>query len=84
MDKLKRGELKVQFEHKDLKDLEKEIDKGSNRISMGVVIAALIVASAIVLQLNKTKWMAIAGFGIALILSIMLTMDMIREGRVRI
>jgi len=84
LDKLKRGELKVQFEHKDLKDLEKEIDKGSNRISMGVVIAALIVASAIVLQLNKTKWMAIAGFGIALILSIMLTMDMIREGRVRI
>jgi len=84
LDKLKRGELKVQFEHRDLKNLEKEIDRGSNRISMGVVIAALIVASAIVLQINQAKWMAVAGFGIALILSMMLTIDMIKERRVRV
>ncbi len=84
LEKLKRGELKVQFEHRDLKDLEKEIDRGSNRISMGVVIAALIVASAIVLQINKTKWMAVLGFAIALILSMMLTLNMIKERRLRV
>lgn len=84
LERLKRGELKVQFEHKDLRELEKELDRSSNRVSMGVVISALIIASAIVLQISGGKWLAILGFGIALLLSMMLTISILKEGRIKI
>ena len=80
--RLKRGELGVHFERKDLVQLEREIDKSSNRISMGVIISALIVASAIVLQVRNGKWLAIIGFVIAIFLTINLLISVIKERRV--
>jgi len=80
--KLKMGELGVHFERKDLVQLEKEIDKSSNRVSLGVIIAALIVASALVLQVNNGKWLAVAGFLIAIFLTINLFINSMKERRI--
>ncbi|MBI2667951.1 hypothetical protein HYX17_04255 [Candidatus Woesearchaeota archaeon] len=76
------GELGVHFERKDLVQLEKEIDKSSNRVSLGVIIAALIVASALVLQVNRGKWLAIIGFLIAIFLTINLFINSMKERRI--
>ena len=80
--KLKKGELGVHFERKDLVQLEEEMDRSSNRISSGVIIAALIVASAIVLNVRNGKWLAVAGFVIAIFLTINLFISSIKERRI--
>ena len=80
--KLKKGELGVHFEKKDLVQLEMEIDRSSNRVSLGVIIAALIVASALVLEVRNGKWLAVAGFLIAIFLTINLFISAIKERRI--
>ena len=80
--KLKRGDLGVHFERKDLVQLEREIDKSSNRLSMGIIIGALVIASAIVLQVKNGKWLAVAGFVIAIFLTINLIISVINERRI--
>ena len=80
--KLKKGELGVHFERKDLVQLEMEIDRSSNRVSLGVIIAALIVASALVLNVRNGKWLAVAGFLIAIFLTINLFISIIKERRI--
>ncbi len=80
--KLKKGELGVHFERKDLVQLEREMDRSSNRVSLGVIIAALIVASALVLQVRNGKWLAIVGFLIAIFLTINLFISVIKERRI--
>ena len=80
--KLKRGDLGVHFERKDLVQLEREIDKSSNRLSMGIIIGALVIASAIVLQVRNGKWLAVAGFVIAIFLTINLIISVINERRI--
>ncbi len=80
--KLKKGELGVHFERKDLVQFEREMNRSSNRVSMGVIIAALIVASAIVLNVRNGKWLAVAGFVIAIFLTINLFISAIKERRI--
>ena len=72
----------MHFERKDLIQLEREIDKSSNRVSMGIIIAALVVASALVLQVNHGKWLSVAGFAIAIFLTIGLLISVMNERRV--
>ena len=82
LSKLKKGELGVHFERKDLVQLEKEIDRSSNRVSLGVIIAALVVASALILNVRNGKWLAVAGFLIAIFLTINLFISAIKERRI--
>ncbi len=82
LQKLNRGELGVRFERKDLVQLEREIDRSSNRVSLGVIIAALIVASALVLNSGNGKWLAVTGFLIAIFLTIQLFLSVINERRI--
>ena len=84
LDRLKRGDLNVQFKHKDLDVLEKEIDRGSNRVALSVLIAALIVASSLILNLRGSKVLAIIGFSIALILSLFLSISMYKERNIKV
>ena len=84
LERLKRGDLKVQFQHKDLTELEKEIDRGSNRVALAVLIAALIVASSLILNVRGSKFLAIIGFAIALILSLFLSISIYRERNIKV
>ncbi|MFQ6118043.1 MAG: ABC1 kinase family protein, partial [Candidatus Bipolaricaulia bacterium] len=52
MKKIRRGELRAQFEHLGLDRLILELDRASNRISFALIIAALIVGSSLVMQLE--------------------------------
>ncbi len=81
LQKLQRGNLKLELEHTSLERLIGEFDRVSNRISFSLIIAALIIGSSIILQdahLLGYKWVLgfmgylTAGiFGIGLIISIL-------------
>ncbi|MCK5020633.1 MAG: AarF/ABC1/UbiB kinase family protein, partial [Candidatus Peribacteraceae bacterium] len=48
--KFQEGKLKLNFEHRGLETLAREIDRASSRTSFSLVIAALIIGSSLVLQ----------------------------------
>ena len=53
LDKIQRGTIKVDIEDTDIKQLALEIDRSSNRVAYGLLIAALLITSAILLNIEK-------------------------------
>ena len=66
-------------EDADVKELSANISHSSDKIAMGLIIAALIVGSALILQTERIKWVAVFGFIMATILSIILTTSILKE-----
>jgi ubiquinone biosynthesis protein len=87
IDKVKKGRLRIEFEHKGLEHLISELDKVSNRIAFSVIIAALIVGSSIVMQTNKGPLLfgfpvfGFIGYIIAGIMGLWLAIAILRSGR---
>jgi ubiquinone biosynthesis protein len=81
--RLRRGELSVQLQHRGLEKLIAQIDRTGNRLSLSLVIAALIVGSSLIVQIDRGPRLfnypavgilgfVIAGiFGIGLIITIL-------------
>src|SRR3989344_3788609 len=53
LDKIQKGSIKVNIEDTDIKQLSMEIDRSSNRVAYGLLIAALLIVSAILIQVEK-------------------------------
>ena len=53
VDKMKEGRFKIEFEHVGLEAMEESIEKSANRLSIAILIAAILVGSALLL-LAKT------------------------------
>lgn len=87
MKKIRRGELRAQFEHLGLDRLITEMDRASNRISFALIIAALIVGSSLVMQLQIGPWLfglplfGFLGYGFAAVLGLWLVIAILRSGR---
>ena len=87
MKKIRRGELRTQFEHLGLDRLILELDRSSNRIAFALIIAALIVGSSLVMQLEvgPKLWglplFGFLGFGFAAVLGLWLAIAILRSGR---
>ncbi len=85
--KIKQGELNIKFEHRGLEDLIIELDKASNRLAFSMIIAALIIGSSLIVQLNKGPMIlgfpaiGIVGYLIAAILGLWLVIAIIRAGK---
>jgi ubiquinone biosynthesis protein len=82
----KDGKLKLEFEHLGLEKLTNEIERSSNRISFSLIVAALVVASSLILVLGGEiltyRGFGIAGFAFAAVVGIWLLINIIRSGRV--
>ena len=76
---LQGGRIKLDIEDTDVKQLSINISQGSIRISMGLIIAALIVGSSLIVQTGKAKWLAVLGFIIATLISILLFTSITKE-----
>lgn len=50
LDKVMKGQFAISIEHLKLQELITEIDRASNRISFGLIVAALIVGSSLLVQ----------------------------------
>ena len=53
LDKIQRGTIKVDIEDTDIKKLALEIDRSSNRVAYGLLIAALLITSSILMNIQK-------------------------------
>ena len=53
LDRIQRGAIKVDIEDSDIKMLSLELDRSSNRVAYGLLVAALLITSAILIQVEK-------------------------------
>lgn len=85
LDKIQRGTIKVDIEDTDIKKLSLEIDRSSNRVAYGLLIAALLITSAILIQVNKgptilgIPFLSFFSFLFASVLTFILFISIIRE-----
>ncbi len=72
LEKAKQFKLNIEIKDTEVKDLTAEIERSSGNMAMGVIIAALMVASAIMIQAGLSAYIYGSGFGIAGILALWL------------
>jgi len=87
--KIQQGKVDVDIEDTDIKTLSLEIDKSSNRLAYGMIIAALIVAGAWVMDLGKPilfgmPFVSLFSFLIAIILAVVLFKSILDERKIKL
>lgn len=86
LQKIKKGQLTIKFEHQRLENLIRDLDKASNRLSFSLVIASIIIGSSLIVRLDKGPLLfgfpiiGILGFLIAGLLGLWLVIAIIRSG----
>lgn len=81
------GELEINFIHRGLEQLINRLDIVSNRLTVGVIIGALLVGSSLVLvidrgpQLLSLSVFGLFGYVLAAILGFMLVISILRSGK---
>jgi len=84
-----RGQWQLNVRHERLDELMSELDRSSNRLSVSVVIAAIIVGSSVVVTAApdvdvfgiRVRWLGVAGYVFAGILGAGLIWAILRSGR---
>lgn len=85
LDKIQRGTIKVDIEDTDIKKLALEMDRSSNRIAYGLLIAAFLITSAILFQVESgpsvlgVPILSFFSFMFASLLSFVLGLSILRE-----
>ncbi len=83
----KAGRLRIEFEHLGLERLTAEFEKSSSRISFSMLVAAVIVASCLIMlfggdALPYHRALGTGGFLVAAVVGLWLLIDTVRSGRV--
>ncbi len=83
LEKLSHDDLRIHLEHQHLDRLINELDRSSNRVVIGLVMSALIVASALVIRSAGlgTWWISVPTFVLSSLLGIWLIYGVFRSGR---
>jgi len=82
LSKLRQGNIQVHVQHEHLENLIRTLDRSSNRISFALIIAALILASSLLVpQQGMLQSFGIAGYVIATLFGIWLIFSILRSGR---
>lgn len=87
LEKMKKGTLRAEFEHRGLENLIYVLDKVSNRISFSMIIAAIIIGSSIVMQMDRGAMLfdfpllGIVGFVVAGAMGLWLVVSILRSGK---
>jgi ubiquinone biosynthesis protein len=82
-----RGKLTLGLEHRGLADAVGEIDRSANRLSFAIIVASIVVGSALVFvagagpHVYDYPVLGIVGFVVAGILGLSLAVAMLRSGR---
>ncbi len=81
---LQEGRVKIDIKDTDIKGLSLEIDKSSNRLAYGMVIAALIVAGALVVNVDmptvfNLPIISVICFVLAVLLGLLLVKSILAE-----
>ena len=83
--KLEKGSLRLRFEHHNLADLLNVIDKTFSRLTMGIIAAAMIIGSSLIITtgipplLSGYPILGLAGYLISAVLGIWIVFDILRN-----
>jgi ubiquinone biosynthesis protein len=78
VDKLDTGNLRVGIVPTDLSEFEYAIRSTANRVGGAVIVAALLISSALLARVHDLRWLAFAGFCLAFALGVYLLWKIIR------
>ncbi len=87
LDKVLTDRLTFEVNHNGLEELVTEIDRSSNRLTFGVILAALIIGSSLVMAFDAPPIifgypaLGIAGFVISAFLGLWLAFQILRSGK---
>ncbi|BCD61669.1 ubiquinone biosynthesis protein [Nitratiruptor sp. YY08-26] len=87
IDKMKNGQLKIEFEHVGLEKMEESIEKSANRLSLAIVVSSILIGSALLLVANTPPLIygipifGLAGFLIAVVMGGVLIYSIYKKGR---
>ncbi len=83
IEKVSEDDFHIQLEHRGLETLITELDRSGNRMVIGLVLASLIVASALVITRGTdiTFWFSVPVFAVSSLLGVWLIYGIFRSGR---
>ncbi|HUG09741.1 MAG TPA: AarF/UbiB family protein [Opitutaceae bacterium] len=87
--RIAQDDLTINFQHKGLEDLDDSINSASSRITIAVVIAALIIGSSLIITTNIPPLLfgysalGITGYLLSAVLGLWVVWDIVRHGRHR-
>jgi len=87
MDKIKRGKLHIEFEHKGLEQSNKMLEEAFNRISFTILLSAMVLASSLVVladippKIYGMSGLGFAGFVLSILLAFRLAYSIIKHGK---
>ncbi len=82
--KVDRGELTIQFQHKNLEELQGTLENIANRVTIGLIIAAMIIGSSMVITTGVRPFLfgypafGIVGYLISAVMGLWLIYNIIR------
>ena len=76
--RLESGTLKVGIAPTDLGDFEGVVRSAANRIGSSVIVAALLVSSALIARVHDLRWLAAVGFALSFVLGLYMVWKIIR------
>ncbi|MFC1851059.1 ABC1 kinase family protein [candidate division CSSED10-310 bacterium] len=85
--KLEKDNLKVIFHHYGLENFIRELDRASNKITVGIIISALILSSSLLINAGTGPYLfsypafGLIGFSLAAFFGIWLVVTIVRSGR---
>ena len=89
LSKVRRGEFQLHVQHEHLENLVRTMDKSSNRVSFGLIIAGLLVASSMlvtqegqVLGILRFQTLGIVGYITAAVMGLWLLVSIIRGKKI--
>jgi ubiquinone biosynthesis protein len=75
---LEQGSLKLAIVPTGLDDLGELVNSFANRIGASIIIAALLLASALLARVHRFEWLAVAGFVAAAVLGVYMVWKIVR------
>lgn len=87
LNKVKQDSFKVEIEHKGLSELRVSLEEISNRISMSILVAAMIIGSSLIVNSKIPPFvqgipiLGLIGFILAVLLGIWLIFSIVRSGK---
>ncbi|CAK8997448.1 Probable protein kinase UbiB (Ubiquinone biosynthesis protein UbiB) [Durusdinium trenchii] len=83
LQKLSEDDLRIHLEHQGLDKLITEFDRSSNRIVIGMITSAILLASAMVIRVTAggSLWITVPAFVLSSLLGVWLIIGILRSGR---
>ncbi len=80
MREVRRGRLRIDLDLKRLDTFGQQLDRASNRITMGILTASLVIGSSIVMTVDGWRFMGFIGFVLAFLNSLWVILSIWRSG----